>query len=111
MSDRACKAEPGRHTLAEHLRHHGRATPAHVWAFRCRWCRLGDRWFKLRHPHYFDGLLDDRPMSPKVRAHARKLAEEHGYDGLSSSPGGGGLASGNPSPPPPGSDGSEAPGG
>lgn len=42
-------AEPERHTLRKHLREHGKATPAHVWASRCRWCILGSRWWEWRH--------------------------------------------------------------
>lgn len=50
----ACKAEPERQTLRKHLREHGRATPAHVWASRCRWCRLGSWWYDRRHRDWRD---------------------------------------------------------
>lgn len=45
----ACQAVPERQTLRKHLRLHGRATPAHVWNSKCRWCHLGDRWYRMRH--------------------------------------------------------------
>jgi hypothetical protein len=51
-ADYACKAEPERQTLRKHLREHGRATPAHVWASRCRWCRLGDPYNRWKLKRY-----------------------------------------------------------
>src|SRR5262245_2059369 len=64
---RMAQGEPERHGLVKHIRQHGRATPMHVWVNQCRWCHLGLRWTKLRHPSWF-----------KVPTHTGRYGGEHG---------------------------------
>lgn len=70
----ACKAEPERQTLRKHLRQHGRATPAHVWASQCPWCRLSSWWEVIKQPVPYLAFDD-------LQQRVRKLEQELHNDG------------------------------
>lgn len=63
---------PERYTLVKHLRRHGKATPAHVWANRCRWCHLDSWWWAAKRPVAYDSfdILQQRVTALEKSAHS-----------------------------------------